>query len=344
MLQLEVVLINGSRIDLDLIFRFRRKNIDYLNASDVLKSRQRFENGLWLASERDNQKYIQRFYALNQAEIPDKYVNKEVVKPADQIRSEVYSLPENKGFRKLVNSVAYLFELVLSMQQDQGFLITFSGVDGAGKSTVIEAVKSELEKKHRRRVVVLRHRPSILPIISAWKYGKKQAEEISVSNLPRQGKNSGKLSSLIRFFYYLIDYSFGQWLIHFRHVRKGTIVLYDRYYFDFINDSRRSNIALSPAFTSRFYFLIKKPQFNYFLWAPADVILERKKELDRDTIEALTSRYIRLFSELQKKDATHLYQCIKNLEIGETVSIIMRNITHKPHETDFYQTHSPSKS
>ncbi|MCB0820652.1 MAG: hypothetical protein KDC13_08515, partial [Bacteroidetes bacterium] len=164
------------------------------------------------------------------------------------------------------------------------------------------------------------------------------------STLPRQGENSGKLSSLLRFAYYLTDYVFGQWVIHFRYVRKGVIVLYDRYYFDFINDSKRSNIKLNPKFTSRFYFLIKKPRFNYFLWAPADVILKRKQELTSDTINSLTSDYIALFERLQNADKSVLYRCIKNIEIGETVAGIMRNITCKPHEKNLYQTRTLPQS
>ncbi|MBK6497177.1 MAG: hypothetical protein IPG00_03010 [Saprospiraceae bacterium] len=38
-------------------------------------------------------------------------------------------------------------------------------------------------------MIVLRHRPSILPIISAWKHGKEKAEAISASKMPRTGNN-----------------------------------------------------------------------------------------------------------------------------------------------------------
>lgn len=55
--------------------------------------------------------------------------------------------------------------------------------------------------------------------------------------LPRTGSNKSKLSSFIRFFYYLLDYIIGQWFIYFKYTIKGNIIVYDRYYFDFINDA-----------------------------------------------------------------------------------------------------------
>ena len=75
-----------------------------------------------------------------------------------------------------------------------GLVITFSGVDGAGKSTLIEPVNERLEKKWRKRVVVIRHRPSVLPIISAWKYGKQSAKARRTKALTRRWPASPTMS------------------------------------------------------------------------------------------------------------------------------------------------------
>ena len=348
MIQLEARLLDNSRIDVDLIFRFRRTFIDYLNVNDVLNSRVQNSKGLWLASKESNANYVLNFYILNNSEIPEKHrvwVEQPEIVEIEVIKNRIWKRKENTGVHLLLNHLSYALEIMRSMGNKQrGFLITFSGVDGAGKSTIIEIIKNELEKKHRRRVIVIRHRPSILPIISAFKYGKKNAEQKSASTLPRQGTNSSKASSLLRFAYYLSDYVFGQWWIYFRHVRKNTIVLYDRYYFDFINDSRRSNIALNPAFTEQFYKLLRKPEFNFFLWASPELILRRKQELDADTIQALTERYSGLFERLQSKDSEHVYQCIENIEIEATLNLMMRIIGKKMHEADFYPTNTIEKS
>ena len=84
-------------------------------------------------------------------------------------------------------------------------IITFSGVHGAGKTTVLRSVINFLKLK-QYKIKELRHRPSILPILSAIKYGKKKASEKTLEVPPRSGKNKSYISSLLRFSYYLIDY------------------------------------------------------------------------------------------------------------------------------------------
>ena len=118
-----------------------------------------------------------------------------------------------------------------------------------------DEIRQKIEKQLRMPVVVLRHRPSILPIISAYTMGKEAAEQKAASTLPRQGKNNSTLSSLLRFAYYYTDYVLGQFYIQVKYVLRGKVVVYDRYYFDFINDSKRSNISLPNWFTKSIHLL-----------------------------------------------------------------------------------------
>ena len=60
------------------------------------------------------------------------------------------------------NRLQYIIDSIKTFFFDKGFIVTFSGVDGAGKTTIIENVKEILEKKYRKRVVVLRHRKRII--------------------------------------------------------------------------------------------------------------------------------------------------------------------------------------
>ena len=133
-------------------------------------------------------------------------------------------------------------------------VIGLTGTGGAGKSTVIENIKYKIEKQLRKRVVVLRHRPSLLPILSAYTKGKKAAEQQAASTLPRMGSNSSVLSSLVRFLYYYFDYVIGQFYVYVKYVLRGYVVIYDRYYYDFINDAKRSNIVLPKFILGRNIF------------------------------------------------------------------------------------------
>ena len=207
-------------------------------------------------------------------------------------------------------------------------IITFTGVDGAGKTTILREITRWIEEDYLISVKELRHRPSVLPILSAIKYGKEKASEKTMEVLPRSGTNKSTISSLLRFFYYLLDYILGQWIIYFKYTRKNVLVLYDRYYFDFIIDSRRTNIDLNNKFVSFFYKFIFKPDINIFLYAPTDIILKRKQEMDKDSIEQLTNDYLDLFNEFNTVYKPN-YHSIENIEKDKTIQLITEFIKKK---------------
>jgi thymidylate kinase len=233
---------------------------------------------------------------------------------------------QNKGVNYLKNTLNYVIDTIKNLNKSNGFTITFSGVDGAGKSTVIENIAYKVEKQLRKPVVVLRHRPSVLPILSVWTKGKEKAHQDTISSLPRQGKNGSFLSSLLRFTYYYCDYLFGQFVIYFKYISRGYVVIYDRYYFDFINDSKRSNIVLPKSISKLGYHFLLKPKFNFFLFADANVILNRKKELTKATIEELTKEYSALFDSLRVKSNSSVYESINNKELDVTLNHIVKTI------------------
>jgi thymidylate kinase len=143
--------------------------------------------------------------------------------------------------------------------------------------------------------------------------------------MPRTGTNKSQIGSLARFAYYLVDYLVGQIVIHMKHVIRGHIVLYDRYYFDFIHDAKRTNIVLPSWFMKMFYPLIYKPRLNFFLYAPSEVILARKQELDKGAIEELTQRYGSHFDSLSDRYNSDVYRKIKNTDRERTVQTILQD-------------------
>ena len=81
--------------------------------------------------------------------------------------------------------------------------------------------------------------------------------------------------------YYYVDYVLGQFYVYTKANLKGHILLYDRYYFDYIVDSKRANIVLPSGFVKGLYRLVFKPDLNFLLFADPDVILARKQELSK---------------------------------------------------------------
>lgn len=326
MAQLKIQLFNGETLFLDLIWKLKRKSKVFQNTSEMIDRSQVNRYGVKAISKMDNARYIHSFFTQNGATIPSKYKNiVDEFKSLEDLEEMTYVQKENSGWKGVLNRSSYLMDVIKRSLFNRGFIVTFSGVDGAGKSTIIENVKTRIEKSFRKPVKVLRHRPSLFPILSSYAYGKKEAEKRSMERLPRQGTNKNYLSSLLRFLYYYTDYFFGQFVIYFKYVLRGYVVIYDRYYYDFISDPKRSNIQLGkllPKFGFRFLIV---PRYNFFLYADPEVILKRKQELSRIAIENLTGAYTSLFKEYNKKRKA-FFISIENVHLDRTITRILSHL------------------
>ena len=342
---LHISFTDGSFLSVDLISKLKRKSLFLTETKSIIENAVLNNHQVKTPLAIDHGRYIGLFYTTNNAPIPEKYkmlfktletshreFDQKLYK-SSKSKKEIVKLlksqAQNRGILKIKNKIEYIIDTAKSLFNQSGMIITFSGVDGAGKSTIIKNTKSLIEKKLRKRVVVLRHRPSLLPILSSWKKGKRKAELDAANTMPRQGTNTSTISSFMRFAYYYVDYVFGQFLILIKHKMRGHIVLYDRYYFDFINDSKRSNIEL-PTFLTRFgYKFLLKPNINFFLYAEPELILSRKKELTFQTIQVLTEKYKALFTELNEKENSDRYVSIENINLDRTLLTILGRIENQ---------------
>ena len=335
-------------LSIDCIHQLKRKNLEYMSVDEMISKCEVDGDGINRVNKLHHFEFINFFYGLNNAAIPEKFITKEFVRQLDysklnalqvstfqsdkllqhELKNLIKNESKNKGLSYIKNTIKYAIDSLWNAVSQKGMIISFSGVDGAGKSTIIEHTKHEIEKKLRKEVIVIRHRPSLLPILSVWTKGKKRAEFDVVNSLPRQGQNRNVWSSMFRFLYYYSDYLFGQFYIYMRYVSIGKIVLYDRYYFDFINDSLRSNIVLPKWILKSAYRFLLQPDLNFFLYADSKTILSRKKELDESSIKSLTMDYLRLFSELNKKNK-HRYFAINNLSLSTSLFLISNQIQNK---------------
>ncbi|GIV30841.1 MAG: hypothetical protein KatS3mg029_0192 [Saprospiraceae bacterium] len=321
--------LDGGFLQLDLLTALVRKHLTYLDAEYVFATSVE-EGGVVRCAPRVLLEHVLLFNYLNGSGLPWKYVrhfstyndrrqfelftfindkygtdfcsiqSMTVFKPhrRQAFEASVARLPANRLVLRARRFLNWLRDTGRELLCERGLTITFSGVDGAGKSTILHSVKELLAHKYRRKVVVLRHRPGLLPILSAWRYGKAKAEQRAASRLPRQGDNGSVPASLLRFLYYFMDYFIGQWYVWLRYTARGYVVLYDRYYFDFIADERRSNLNLGPlGFFAALALLDSsfEPELNFFLYADAAIIHRRKQELPLEAIEALSRRYRSLF-------------------------------------------------
>lgn len=353
---LEIHLLDGSFLSIDLIYEFKRKDVTFLSTDDLLEHRTYSKKRVMIPDLKHDLAYTYAFYTLNHSNIPLRYfehflnhepkITNRAVNHLNSIYGTSFESIEEvltqghhgaESLRKAVrrrsftaalkSKFTYIKDTFNDLIKRRGYIVTFSGVDGAGKSTIIEIVKENIETKYRKKVVLLRHRPGVLPILSAIKHGKSKAEKIAGKTLPRQGKNRSPLSSTLRFSYYYLDYLIGQIYVYFRYILRGKIVLYDRYYFDFINDAKRSNIEVNRKLSKALYRFVMKPKLNIFLYAQPETILARKQELKAEDIKELTQNYYDLFTGLSLKSKKSRYTCIENNVLDDTVAAVLKEFS-----------------
>ena len=295
---------------------------NFLNKSAVPQHYIKFWQEMSINKQRSLLSNFNKKYGTSFDEIEElKNYNEEAHR---KIKRVIRKLKENSFPGLFRNRMKYLWSKIKQFTgTHKGIVITFSGVDGAGKSTVLSKISSVLSCKYRRKVVCLRHRPAVFPILSSFTMGKEQAEVRATNTLPRTGNNKNLLSSIFRFLYYYTDYILGQVYIYWRYISRGYVVLYDRYYFDFIVDGLRSNIRMPSSFVKVLYALIYKPALNIFLYADADTIFSRKQELPQADIKQLNSAYLKLFNDLQL-NGSQKYLAIKNIHLTATLNEIER--------------------
>ena len=167
----------------------------------------------------------------------------------------------------------------MQMKDRSCLTAAFIGCDGSGKSTIIRLVQERLEREHPDLPLYYRHmRPGLLPNI-----GQLVGREVSTQQIsnPHGSRPYGVCSSLIRFGYYLFDYSVGYWAAVYRPLRRsGGVVIFDRYYYDYLIDPRRSRLNL-PQWVFRYIGLpaVPRPRLTFCLSADPEKIFQRKPEL-----------------------------------------------------------------
>ena len=171
-----------------------------------------------------------------------------------------------------------------------GYVIVVEGTDGSGKSTIINYISPILNECFHKYVFYSHLRPKAIPDLGVI-LGKKSADEPEhVNNDPHGQSQSGFLGSLIRWGYYMIDYTFGYlkkvWIqIH----SKSKVFIFDRYYYDYYIDQKRSRTNL-PNWILRFgEMLIAKPDLILCLGGDPEKIYARKPETSLQEVERQTN-------------------------------------------------------
>jgi hypothetical protein len=345
---------NGERFDVHLLTDFVSRGERYLDPKTVFRS-QRCVSHYPRPSVKCELENLMLSYGLQGMVIPDvyqeeimhrlswnssstiRYLNAKYKLQLESI-DEAFNLTplelekvkksfriENGAIGHAVSLFKYTYDTVVQLFKGGGFICTLSGVDGVERVKVLQDLSRKLETKFRKEVVVLTFRPGILPFLTNLKTKQGQSVRNGISSSRRKSRKSA-IGSWGKFLYCLTDYVIGQFYIKFKYSWRGKIVIYDRFYFDFINESGRSNLRLNRAMMKWFYRLLIKPKMNVYLYAKADVKLVGDNNLNRQDASVLNKKFFDLFKEYSNKYKGK-YVTIENHNREDAIQQILQELS-----------------
>jgi dTMP kinase len=178
-------------------------------------------------------------------------------------------------------------------------IITFSGTDGAGKSTQIKLLEKQLKNNNKKYKTVWA-RGGYTPLFS---YAKKLLRILLPKKIPKAGPNQSRSKILENSFiskFWLVIASLDLFLFYAVYVRTlsfiNITVICDRYIEDTELDFTRnfSRHFDSNSFLWRILiYTIPKPDYSFLLYVPVNTSIKRsieKNEPFPDSLETLNFR------------------------------------------------------
>ncbi|GAP18405.1 dTMP kinase [Levilinea saccharolytica] len=155
-------------------------------------------------------------------------------------------------------------------------LIALVGVDGSGKSSVIQALQAELQAENIPVHVL--HGNNLLP---------KNGPITNHQHPPRPF-----FSSCLKMLYRALRW-LGHYYLHLRpRMNSGVLLLSDRHYFDDVAiDPRKYRYGGPHALVNRLRCRLPRPDLFIFLDATPEVLLSRKQEIPLDEVVRLRAAY-----------------------------------------------------
>ena len=182
-----------------------------------------------------------------------------------------------------------------------GYVIAILGTDGSGKSTIINNITPILNGGFHNGIIYNHLRPNFIPDLGIVLGKKEKTEEIKVVSNPHAEKQSGFLGSIIRWGYYMIDYTFGYFKKVFPVIlTKSKIFIFDRYYYDYYIDPKRAKINLPIWILKIGEVFVPKPDLILCLGGNPQKIYERKPETSLEEVTRQTNE-LRKFCNSHKK-------------------------------------------
>jgi len=174
------------------------------------------------------------------------------------------------------------------MKNNKPFLVSFSGIDGSGKTTHVDYLKNYLKRNNISYINYHTINDSLINRILSKRSKKK---EVSGK------KNYNKIkfiNAFLRFAVCLFDVFYIRYKLRFRWRGKYQVVVFDRYFYDRIINTAYLRRLNSVKLFSSIIYLAPKPHFPVYFKADVDELMKRKEEqikLEGQDREYFESKY-----------------------------------------------------
>ncbi|WP_348261028.1 hypothetical protein P8935_14590 [Telmatobacter sp. DSM 110680] len=200
-------------------------------------------------------------------------------------------LRRNSGdslLRRIVSSPAHLLHQFERVVKPTGGCIAIMGPDGAGKSAVIDALRHQFDSAYNK-IRLFHLRPKAL-----WT-GKATTQAVTD---PHGKPPRGAIISVLKAISLIVDYWLGYALKIGPAVRRSQLIIFDRYIYDLLVDSKRIRYG-GPAWLLEIAVrMVPRPDLIILLDAPADVLWSRKQEVAFDEVTRQRDRYRKVAGKL----------------------------------------------
>lgn len=182
----------------------------------------------------------------------------------------------------------YILSMIKKVIHPKGLYICFMGVDGSGKTTLINNLKVDLEGAFSDKTAAYYH------FCPTEHYNKPN--ENSIVSDPHSKKEYSFIINIAKLFFLLFQFNYGYLKSIYMKKVKNKMIIVDRYFDDLKIDPLRYRMRNIPSLYHFFSQFIPKPNLYIVCIGNDELIYQRKKEVKLSLLKKYQKSLHREFS------------------------------------------------